>query len=147
MTPQNTVELQFFTSDNLSELELPFVADYIPAGAPAQIQNFIDETLDLNKTLIAHPRTTFLAKARGSSMQDAGISDGDILVVDKAIEPNNNNIAVCTINGEVTVKRLNKIDDKLFLIPANKAFKPIEINEHANFIIWGVVTYIIHKAK
>ena len=142
-----TTHLDLYTLDVSTEIELPLVSDSIPAGIPAPVDNFIEDTLDLNKQLILHPSATFLAKAKGTSMQDAGIYEGDIMIVDKAVEPGNNCIAVCTIDSEFTVKRINKIGEKLFLMPANKAFKPIEISEYANFIIWGIVTYVIHKPK
>ena len=80
-------------------------------------------------------------------MKDAGLNDGDILVVDRSEEVKNNKIAVCYLNGEFTVKRINRINKKLYLIPDNNRYEPIKVTSDMNFQIWGVVTYTIHKPK
>ena len=78
-------------------------------------------------------------------MKDDGIEDDDLLIVDKSLEPKNNDIAICVINGEFTVKRLFVKNNELFLVPGNKEFKPIKISEFNQFSVWGIVTYIIHQ--
>jgi DNA polymerase V len=88
---------------------------------------------------------TFYAKANGNSMTGAGIDDGDILVIDKSIEPQDGKIAVCFIDGEFTVKRIKIQENSLLLLPENKLFEPIEITEENNFIIWGIVTFVVKK--
>ena len=79
-------------------------------------------------------------------MKDAGISSGDIMVVDKSLEPKNRSIVLAIIDGEFTVKRVNINSNKLYLVPENNDFLPIEITEEMDFKVWGVATYVIHKA-
>ena len=88
---------------------------------------------------------TFYAKANGNSMIGAGIDDGDILVIDKSIEPEDGKIAVCFIDGEFTVKRIKVQENSLLLLPENKLFEPIEVTQENDFIIWGIVTYVVKK--
>lgn len=80
-------------------------------------------------------------------MENANIFPGDVLVVDRSIAPKNNQIIVAVVNGEFTVKRLKKQGEKLYLVPENRRFKPTEITDDLDFQVWGVVTYIVHKAK
>lgn len=94
-----------------------------------------------------HPAATFYARVKGSSMIDAGIGDGDILVIDKSLDPKDGDIAICFLDGEFTVKRMLCRDGGLLLMPANPEFQPIRITEENDFLVWGVVTYIIHKAR
>ena len=93
--------------------------------------------------MVKNREATFYAKASGTSMIGAGIDDGDVLVIDRSIEPQNNKIAVCFIDGEFTVKRIKIEKDGLYLMPENTAFQPIKITEDNNLIIWGIVTYVI----
>ena len=90
-------------------------------------------------------KITFLKPKEGNSMEDAEISDGDLLVIDRSLEPKNNKIAVCFLDGDFTVKIINKIGEKLYLKPENKDYKEIEINEENELIIWGIVTYVVKK--
>jgi DNA polymerase V len=83
-------------------------------------------------------------RAQGSSMRDAGIADGDLLVVDRALEAKNNNVVIAVVNGEFTVKRFVKKGEKAFLLPENRSYKPIEITGDIDFTVWGVVTNVIH---
>jgi DNA polymerase V len=139
--------LDFFTADVTTTLELPFAGTGISAGFPSPAEEFEEISLDLNKALVKHPAATFYARVKGSSMTDAGIRDGDLLVIDKAIDPGEGDIAVCFLDGEFTVKRIALKSDGMYLMPANSAFKPIRINEESEFQIWGIVTYIIHKSN
>ena len=116
----------------------------ISAGFPSPAQDYIDLKIDLNKELIANPSTTFYGRVRGVSMLDAGISNGDILIIDKYIEPKDGDTVVCFIDGEFTLKYIKTDGETVFLVPANEKFKPIQITEDNNFCIWGVVTYSIH---
>ena len=95
--------------------------------------------------MVKNRETTFYAKASGNSMTGAGIDDGDILVIDRSIEPQNNKVAVCLIDGEFTVKRIKMEGNSLFLIPENSLYKSIKIEEHNELIVWGIVTYVIKK--
>ncbi|MDX1317186.1 MAG: translesion error-prone DNA polymerase V autoproteolytic subunit, partial [Xanthomarina gelatinilytica] len=103
----NTPTITFFQADVSSELELPYVVNGISAGFPSPADDFLDINIDLNKHLIKNPSTTFYGRVRGDSMKDAGIHDGDLLIIDKSLEPTNNKIAVCFIDGEFTVKRIS----------------------------------------
>jgi len=105
----------------------------------------MDLDLNLQEYLVQHPSATFCVRVTGDSMQNAGIFSGDVMVVDRALEPQNNTIVLAVLNGEFTVKRIQKKADKLYLKPENKDFKSIEITEEMNFQVWGVVTHIIHK--
>jgi DNA polymerase V len=137
--------LDFFTPDFTTQLELPLAGTAIAAGFPSPAEEYLDLALDLNKELIQHPAATFYARVNGDSMIDAGIQDGDLLVIDKALEPKEGSIAVCYLDGEFTVKRLAVQEDDLYLMPANAEFKPIRITEENDFLVWGIVAYVIHK--
>jgi DNA polymerase V len=102
-------------------------------------------TKDLNKQLVKHPTATFFVRVTGDSMIDAGIHSGDTLIVDRSLEPKNGSIVIAVLNGELTVKRLSKESNKLYLMPENQNYDPIEILEETQFEIWGVVTNVIHS--
>lgn len=139
--------LDFFSADTSHELSLPLAGVGIPAGFPSPAEDYEEVSLDLNRALIRHPAATFYARVKGSSMTEAGILDGDLLVIDKSLEPKNGDIAVCFLDGEFTVKRISLIDDALFLLPANRQYRPIRISEESDFQVWGIVTYVIHKTR
>ncbi len=142
---KETEKFQFFSSDVSEETEIPFFASPVSAGFPSPADDYVELSLDLNKHLIKHPSATFYARVKGDSMINAGINDGDLLVVDRALDIYDNCIAVCIIDGEFTVKRLKKQKDKILLIPENKEYKPIEVSEFNDFEVWGIVAYVIHK--
>ena len=100
--------------------------------------------LDLNDLLIDHPSATYYVRVNGDSMLGAGIQSGDLLVVDRSLEVIDNSIVVANINGEFTVKRIKKNKDKMFLVPENKKYKPIEVTEEMDFELFGVVAHVIH---
>jgi DNA polymerase V len=141
--------IDFYSANTNSVLPLPLVDGGIAAGFPSPAQDYIDLKIDLNKELIANPSSTFYGRVKGTSMKDAGIEDGDILVIDKSLEPHDGDTAVCFIDGEFTLKYIKIEQDAVYLIPANKKFQPIKVTEDNNFCIWGVVTYSIknHKRK
>ena len=122
---------------------VPLVDAFISAGFVA-CRRFIGK-LDLNRQLIKNPSSTFFARVRGTSMTDVGINDGDILIIDKSLEAKHNSVLVCFIDGEFTVKKVQKIKGELFLIPQSKDFAPIKVSRESDFRLWGVVTYCIHK--
>ncbi|NMW22593.1 MAG: translesion error-prone DNA polymerase V autoproteolytic subunit [Chlorobiaceae bacterium] len=139
--------LDFFTADFTTKLELPLAGTEVSAGFPSPAGDYLEISLDLNIELIKHPAATFYARVKGSSMIDAGIEEGDLLIIDKALEPKDGAIAVCFLDGEFTVKRLAVREDGLYLMPANAEFKPIKITDDNDFLVWGIVAYIIHKPR
>ena len=130
-----------------SSLRLPLFIDRISAGFPSPADDYIDKTLDLNELLIRHPAATFFVRVSGNSMIDAGIHPGDILIVDRAEEAVNNRIVIAVLNGELTVKRLRKENNSLYLVPENDQYNPIEITHEMQFEVWGVVIHVIHQVK
>jgi DNA polymerase V len=141
----HTEKLDFYTGDFNVKLEIPLYSSPVSAGFPSPADDYTELALDLNKHLIKHPAATFYAKVKGDSMINAGIRDGDLLVVDRALDVYDECIAVCIINSEFTVKRLKKEFDKVLLIPENEDYKPIEVSEYNDFEVWGIVAYVIHK--
>ncbi len=139
--------LDFYAADLTTTLELPLSGTGISAGFPSPAEDFAEVSLDLNKALIRHPAATFYARVKGTSMTDAGILDGDLLVIDKAVDPKDGDIAVCFLDGEFTVKRISMQADALYLMPANDEFKPIPVTGESEFLVWGVVTFVIHKPR
>ena len=133
------MKLILYSADLSSELELLFADQGIRAGFPSPAQDYMSESIDLNQELIRHPATTFYARAVGDSMKGCGIDDGDLLVIDKAISPQNGDIVVAYIDGEFTLKKVRLEPDGscLWLIPANDEYPPIKITEENDFIIWA----------
>lgn len=140
-----TTDFEFLSPDNSGSVELPFFESGVSAGFPSPAEDYMEIKLDLNQALIRHPSATFYVRVKGNSMRDAGISDGDILIVDRALEPKNKDVVVCILDGEFTVKRIRKNKEGLSLVPENPEFLEIRISEERDFKIWGVVTYVIHK--
>jgi DNA polymerase V len=120
---------------------------FVTAGFPSPANDYIEKELNFKELFIRNESSTFFVQVLGNSMINAGIFDGDILVVDKSLDPLNNSILVCFIDGDFTVKKVNKIDGALYLIPENPQFKPIKIDESSDFRLWGVVTFAIHKFR
>lgn len=138
----SSTHLDIYSAQTDTELNLPLF-EGVRAGFPSPAADFIDVSIDLNKHLIKHPSATFYARAKGDSMKDAGIFDGDLLIVDKSIDPADGKIAICYVNGEFTVKRIKKDKDEVWLIPANTAYQPIKMEEGSSLTIWGIVTHVI----
>ena len=135
--------LEIYNAETSADLTLSYIESGISAGFPSPASDFLDLSIDLNKILVKNPSATFYGREKGNSMINAGLNDGDLLVIDKSIEPKNGKIAVCFIDGEFTVKRIKIEKGKCFLMPANDDYKPIEIQAENDFIIWGIVTTII----
>jgi DNA polymerase V len=129
------------------DLSLPIADEGIRAGFPSPAQDFMDLSIDLNKELVKHPASTFYGKVKGDSMVDAGVCDGDILIIDKSLEPRNGDMAVCYIDGEFTIKYIRIDKQVVWLIPANEAYEPIRVTPENEFLIWGIVTYSIRKQR
>jgi len=126
-------------------MKLQLFLNPVTAGFPSPASDYIDKTIDLNEVLIKNKPATFLVKALGDSMINAGIFSGDILIVDKSITPVSKNIVIAILNGEFTVKRFIKDTNRVFLYPENSKYKNIEIGPEDDFKIWGVVTFVIHN--
>ena len=139
--------LKIYVSLNKASIDLPIFESGVSAGfpSPAEAEDHLDLSLDLNEYIIKHPASTFYVYAKGDSMLKAGIHDGDLLVVDKSLSPIKKNIVIAIINGEFTVKRIISLNDKIYLNPDNEHYSPIEITSDMDFQVWGVVTHTIHK--
>ena len=123
--------------------ELPFISGGIKAGFPSPAADFDETKISLDNVLVKNREATFYAKASGTSMIGAGIDDDDIMVIDRSLEPQNNKIAVCFIDGEFTVKRIKIEKDGVFLMPENSNYQPIKVTHENELVIWGIVTYVI----
>lgn len=145
MKTDEKIKLEFFKPSVKSTIELPLVEATISAGFPSPADDYSESRLDLNKELISNESATFYARVRGDSMTLAGISNGDLLIIDKSKTPVNGSIVVCLLDGEFTVKRLNKKGNQYYLMPENDNYQPIKIKPENDVTIWGVVTYTIKK--
>ena len=123
-------------------LVLPMIPA-ISAGFPSPAADFIDVNIDLGKELIRNPSSSFLGRVRGNSMQDVGIGDRDILIIDKSLPADDGRIAVCFLDGDFTVKRIQYTEDGCWLVAENPKFKPIKVTKENDFVIWGIVVYVI----
>ena len=119
----------------------------VSAGFPSPADDFKEVRISLDKELVKNTESTFYARVSGDSMEDANLSDGDLIVIDRSLSAENNKIAVCFLDGEFTVKRIEKRGDRFFLKPENKKYQEIEINEENKLLIWGIVTYVIKSIK
>jgi len=137
--------LAIFRADTSTALPLLFADDGIRAGFPSPAQDYISESIDLNRALVGHPSATFYARVKGDSMSGEGIDEGDLLVIDRSLRAENGDLAVCCLNGEFTLKRLDMADGgaRLRLMPSNARYRPIEVTADDSFIVWGIVTYTI----
>ncbi len=132
-------------SGEIPELGLPHLLASVSAGFPSPAEDYIDTRLDLNHLLIRHPSTTFLVTVDGDSMKDANIRSGDILVVDRSLEPSSGRIVIAALEGELVVKRLAVDGNGVSLVPENSAYSRIRVAEGTDLKIWGIVTAVIHR--
>jgi len=123
----------------------PLYSNKVSAGFPSPADSDIECSLDLNTHLIQHPAATFFLRVSGDSMQNAGIQSGDLLIVDKSLEPSDGKIVIAALDGELTVKRLVKRGGCVQLVPENDRYPIIEVNDRQDLLIWGVVTHVIHQ--
>ncbi len=137
--------LEFKKIEENSELELQVFDSRIQAGFPSPAQGSFADSVDLNHELITNPAVTFCARVIGDSMIDSGINEGDMLIIDRSIEPSDGDIAVCFIDGDFTVKRILIKNGEISLVPANRKYPVIRVPKESNFVIWGVVSHIIKK--
>ena len=140
-------KLLFFKPKEGNSIGQWLIEQGISAGFPSPADDFKEIRISLDKELVKNKESTFYAKVSGDSMVDAGLDDGDLLVIDRSLSPENGKIAICFIDGDFTVKRIKKEKDKFYLIPENKNYKKIRINKEDTLLIWGIVTYVIKKIK
>jgi DNA polymerase V len=126
-------------------MKIPLYLTPVYAGFPGATSDYVERSLDLNEYMVSHPTSTFFVRASGQSMINAGINDGDILVVDRSIEPKNGKVVIAVLDGDFTVKRVLKRGERLFLMPENPAYQPIEVKEDDSMEIWGTITFVIHE--
>lgn len=130
-----------------TSLRVPLVSAHVKAGFPSPADDHLERSLDLNEHLVKNPASTFFVRVEGDSMRDAGISSGDILVVDRSVEPKDRQIVVAMLDGDFTVKRFRKRGDGVFLEAENNAYPPIKVGENQELVIWGAVTFVIHQPR
>ncbi|EGN00250.1 hypothetical protein HMPREF1017_00776 [Bacteroides ovatus 3_8_47FAA] len=140
-------QIKIHKIDTSISLPLKFADEGIKAGFPSPAQDYLEQAIDLNKELIRHPASTFYGRVVGDSMRDEGIEEGDILVIDKSLELLDDDLAVCYIDGEFTVKRVRLEPDAAWLVPSNSNYPPIKVTKDNEFMVWGIVTYTIKKNR
>ena len=139
--------IDIFSADISSSLTLPYADGGIQAGFPSPAQDYINEAIDLNREIVKHPAATFYGRVEGDSMIDEGIEPGDILVIDRSLEPADGDLSVCCLDGEFTLKRIRLEQNRVWLIPSNESFDPILVTPENKLEIWGVVTYTIKQNR
>ena len=137
--------LVFFKPNDQSYKDMPLAHTGVSAGFPLPADDFKELRISIDQEVVKNEEATFYARVDGQSMQGAGLDDGDLLVIDRSKEPEDNAIAVCFIDGEFTVKRLKVEAECIYLMPENPNYKPIRVTEDNQLIIWGVVTYVVKK--
>ncbi|MBN3035357.1 MAG: translesion error-prone DNA polymerase V autoproteolytic subunit [Bacteroidales bacterium] len=145
MSRKSTKNPEFFIPMPESDGQLPLFSHTIPAGFPSPAEDFLEKRLDLNEHLVTNGPASFLVRVKGESMVGAGIQDNDILVVDRSLDPLPGKVILGVLNGEFTVKRLEKAHDRIFLVAENERFPRIELREGMDFQVWGVVTWALHR--
>ena len=131
--------------DTDQPLLLPLFSFLVPAGFPSPASDHLEGLFDLNRLLFRHPDATYLVRVSGESMAGAEIHAGDLLAVDKHLEADHGHIVVAVVDGDCTVKRLERRGEAWWLVPANPAYRPYEIREADQLHIWGVVTHVVHE--
>jgi DNA polymerase V len=129
------------------KLTTPFYLHKVGAGFPSPATDYIEDDLDLNTHLITNAPATFIIRVQGKSMREVGIYDGDLLIVDKSINPKSFSTVIANVNEELVVKTLIKEKESSYLTSGSKNItNKINLSENPEVIIWGVVTYVIHKS-
>jgi DNA polymerase V len=131
--------------EDVPQRTVPLALGRVPAGFPSPADDYVEYGLDLNEYLVANPPATFMVRVGGDSMIDAGIHEGDVLVVDRSREPLHGRIVVAVLDGEFTVKRLLVCDGRYVLAPENASYDPIRIREGQDLTVWGVVTGVVRR--
>lgn len=137
------MSITLYRRDRVTECLIPYVHQGVSAGFPSPALDFEDLKIDLNTELIKHPMATYYGRVKGVSMKNAGIDDGDLLIIDKSLEPCDGKIAVCFLDGEFTAKRIRIKNKTVVLFPENDDYSPIVVGPDNDFIVWGIVTHVI----
>ncbi len=145
MILHKSVNLTFFIPEYTEDSGTHFFDTGISAGFPSPAEDFKEQRLSLDDELVKNKEATFYARVSGQSMIGAGLDDNDLLVIDRSLEPENNKIAVCFLDGEFTVKRLRVSKEEVWLQPENPDYPIIKITADNDFVIWGIVTNVIKK--
>lgn len=140
-------KVDIFLPDTSTEMPLPYAEEGIQAGFPSPAQEYISEYIDLNREIIRHPAATFYGRVRGDSMIEEGIEPGDLLVIDRSIEPEDGDLTVCCLDGDFTLKRIHLVPGAVWLIPSNEQYDPILVTPEHRLEVWGVVTHTIKKNR
>lgn len=138
-------DITWFRPEINTPVDVPLAESGVRAGFPSPADDHIEGRLDLTRLVVTHPDATFYARVEGDSMKDECVEDGDLLVVDKSLDPQNGNLVVSYIDGEFTLKRIRIADGKIRLIPANEKYPTIEVDPQSDFRVWGVVRYVVKK--
>lgn len=144
---ENEPGLNIINPEAFSDMAIPVPEDSVKAGFPSPAENYSTEAIDLNVELIRHREATFYARVSGNSMEGCGISDGDLVIIDKSLEARAGDYVAAYVNGEFTIKQYMPDPDRgvAWLLPANDSYKPIKITPETAFMVWGVITYAIKK--
>lgn len=140
-------EVKDFLNATIKPPAWPLYLSHVQAGFPSPADDYTETNLNLNTHLIKHPAATFFVIASGDSMTGANIQSGDMLIVDRSLEVTHGKVVIAAIDGELTIKRLSKQGDRVQLLPENSQFKPIDITNEQDVIIWGIVTHVIHEVS
>jgi len=135
--------LHFYSPDTSNKADVWLADEGISAGFPSPADDFKEVRISLDKAVVKNEAATFYARVAGQSMMGAGLDDGDLLVIDRSLEPQDGKIAVCFVDGEFTVKRLKVAQDCVWLMPENDRYKPLQVTEESELIIWGIVTHVL----
>lgn len=141
------MKIDIFLPDLSTHIALPYADGGIQAGFPSPAQDYISESIDLNREIVRHPSATFYGRVSGESMIDEGICEGDILVIDRSLEPTDGDLAVCCLDGEFTLKRIRLESGRIWLVPSNEMYDPILVTPERQFEAWGVVTHTIKNNR
>ena len=135
--------LHFYSPDTSNEADVWLAGEGISAGFPSPADDFKEVRISLDRDVVKNKAATFYARVAGQSMVGAGLDDGDLLVIDRSLETQDGKIAVCFVDGEFTVKRLKVAEDCVWLMPENEQYKPLQVTEDNELIIWGIVTHVL----
>lgn len=141
------MKIDIFLPDLSTHIALPYADGGIQAGFSSPAQDYISESIDLNREIVRHPSATFYGRVSGESMIDEGICEGDILVIDRSLEPTDGDLAVCCLDGEFTLKRIRLESGRIWLVPSNEMYDPILVTPERQFEVWGVVTHTIKNNR